>query len=115
MGCLVHQKLPVLSFLKLKAGVGKGGLVCPVVCLVVDLIKGHPVFHLIFIAIKNSLSIPYRQIYKGTIPPCAVFRDQMKRHFIVVQRYYRLDAILVQFVKYIIVKLQACFTTVRNA
>ena len=79
------------------------------VTLVIDLVKGHPVFHFVLIALKDNFGEAHKEIDHFAVGPTAVLLYQMQRHFKVGKGDHWLDVVLQQFIKHVIVEFQPFF------
>ena len=79
------------------------------VALVIDLVKGHPVFHFVLIALEDHFGEAYKEIDHFAVGPAAVLLYQMQRHFKVGKGDHRLDVVLQQFIEHVIVEFQPFF------
>ena len=79
------------------------------VALVVDFVEGHPVFDLIFVALKYHFREAHKEIDHFTVGPSAIFLNEVQRHFKVGEGDHRLDVVLQQFIEHVVVKLQPLF------
>ena len=75
--------------------------------LVVDLVEGHPVFDLIFISFHDTKRIADKEFHQLAVGPAAVLLGQVVGHLKVAQCDHRLNAILQELIKQVIVKLKA--------
>ena len=78
---LVHAFLGILLFCEYHAGACVTEERVLIILLVIDLVKSHPVFNLIFIPLHNSNCIFYKKIYEFTIFPSPILFYEMIRHF----------------------------------
>ena len=109
VGRLVHNLFPVIPFLVANARVAVNAQFFLVISLIVNLIKGHPVFHFILIPVKAGHRKPHEKVNALPIAESAVFLHKMQRHLKMAQSDYRLYAILMAFVKHIIIELKPFF------
>ena len=107
MGGLIHGLLGVGTLGKADAGIGPAVDVGGGVGLVVDLVEGHPVLDLVFVALHDSLGIADEEADHPAVQPAAVLFGQVVGHFKMAEGDHRLDAILEQLVEQIVVELQA--------
>ncbi|CCJ89732.1 hypothetical protein BN132_1660 [Cronobacter turicensis 564] len=83
------------------------------VALVIDLIKGHPVFDLIFVALEHHLGEADKEIHHFAVRPAAILLHQMQRHFKVREGNYRLNVVFQQLIKHIVIELEPRFIGLR--
>ena len=106
---VIHILFKAPPFLRLDTGVG----IChhgPCnIQLVVDLIKGHPIFHFSPIPLKHRFAVFEEEINQAAVFPSTIPADQMIWHFKVGQRNNRLNFMFQQFVKQSVIKPQAGF------
>ena len=76
-----------------------------IICLVVNLIKRHPVLHFVLVTSEYHPGKTDKEIDKLAVAPAAVLRHQMVRHLKMRQRNHRLNAIFQAFVKQVIIEL----------
>ena len=79
------------------------------VTLVVDLVKGHPVFHFVLIALEDHFGEAHKEIDHFAVGPAAVLLNQMQRHLKVGEGNNRFDVVLQQFIEHVIVEFQPFF------
>ena len=72
----------------------------------VDLIEGEPVFDQTFVLPEERLSIAVKQLDQPAVLPAAKRFFQIQRHIVMLDGDQRLDAVLLQFQKYVPVKIQ---------
>ncbi|MOA01915.1 hypothetical protein D3C78_1213420 [compost metagenome] len=109
MRCLEHYRLAVFARLILQTGVGKRREIFVEICLIVDLVERHPVFHFVLVAFKRHRCETHKEIDQLAITPSAVFRDQMIGHLKVRKGNHRLNAVFPAFVEQIVIELQTGF------
>ncbi len=110
---LKHDRLAVFTRQIFQARVSKGREVFVIICLIVNLIKRHPVLHFVLVTSENHPGKTDKKVDKLTVAPAAVLRHQMVGHLEVRQRNHRLNAIFQAFVKQVIIELQASFIGLR--
>ena len=103
---LIQRLFRIIKLRELNAGVCPAENINRGIALIVDLIKGHPILDLVLISLHDSCRVAYEEINHLAIHPTAVFLCQIIGHFKVAQRDNRLNTMLVQFIKHIIIKLQ---------
>ena len=91
------------------AGVGPAEDVVGGVGLVVDLVEGHPVLDLALVALHHGGGVMDKEVHQLAVDPAAVLFRQGVGHLEVGEGDDRLDAVFEQFVKQVIVELQARF------
>ena len=109
VGSLIERLLGILKFRKTDAGIGPAENIDGRVGLVVDLIEGHPVFDLILVTLHDAKSIAYEEIHQFAVGPAAVLLCQIVGHLEVAECDDRLDAVLQELVKQIVIELQTLF------
>ena len=91
----LKQRLPRVRFiLKDNARIYKTHKRTVYTCLIVDFIECHPVFYFIFIPLEADFRISYEKVYQLAVTPCAVFRNEIVRHFKMRQCNDGLDIVL---------------------
>ena len=72
----------------------------------VDLIEGQPVFHQALVLPEDGLGVAVKQLDQPAVLPSAKRFFQIQRHIVMLDGDQRLDAVLLQFQKYVPVKIQ---------
>ena len=72
----------------------------------VDLIEGEPVFDQTFVFPEDGLGVAIKQLDQPAVLPAAKRFFQVQRHIVMLDGDQRLDAVLLQFQKYVPVKIQ---------
>ena len=72
----------------------------------VDLIEGEPVFDQTFVFPEDGLGVAVKQLDQPAVLPAAKRFFQIQRHIVMLDGDQRLDAVLLQFQKYVPVKIQ---------
>ena len=80
VSCLVHDLLFVVSLLVADAGITVNTQFLLVIGLVVDLIKGHPVFYFVLVPLKAGHGKPQEKVNALPVPKPAVLLHQMEGH-----------------------------------
>ena len=106
---LIQGLLLVLEQGEAHAGVGPAEDIVGGVGLIVDLVEGHPVLDLVFVALHHRGGVVHEEVDRLPVHPAAVLFGEGVGHLKVAQGDHRLDAVLEQLVEQVIVELQACF------
>ena len=112
VGCLVHGSFFFFighAVLEKNAGVGSHQEVVVEGTLVIDFVEGHPVLDLVLVALEADFSEADEEVDGLAVGKAAIILGQVEGHFEVAQGDYWLNAILVHFVKQVVVEFQACF------
>ena len=73
----------------------------------VDLVEGQPILDLVMPAVEAELAVGAEEVDAATVGPSVVLGHETVRRLIVAERDQRLDAVLLQAGKYLVVELDA--------
>ena len=107
VGRLVHRPLGVAELGVFYPGVSPAIDIRLSLGLVVDLVEGHPVFDLVLVPLHDGDGVADKEVNAPAVEPASVVLGKVVGHFKVAQGDNRLNAVLEQGVKEVVIEFQS--------
>ncbi|CUN33591.1 Uncharacterised protein [[Ruminococcus] torques] len=102
--CLIHQFFRIFFRFNYNPGISIKHKSITDICLVVNLIKCHPIFYFVFVSLKACYCKFHEEINQFSVSPSTVLLYKMQRHLKMTQCDHWFDPIFQTFIKHVIIE-----------